>query len=154
MASLRKSIFAAGDARNLQQVIDQANHVVDLPFHQLRDRCLASASCSVSSLRICSELRIGAQRVSQLVREDGQELVLAAVGVAERRFGPLAVRDVRATFEAPTILSSAPRIGDTVMDTSISPAVLRHAHGFEVLDALTPAQALEDRWLLFLSFGG
>ena len=51
--------LAARDARDLQEVVDQADHVVDLPLHDLERRVERVRRTSASA-SICSELRIGA----------------------------------------------------------------------------------------------
>ncbi len=78
---------AAGDARDVQQVIDQPGHVLDLPFddgpHTGRDAGVA--------LGEREELRGGpdrGERRAELVREHREELVFPPVGL-EREIGRL-----------------------------------------------------------------
>lgn len=83
----------AGDAAHVHQVVDERDHVVDLALHhfaQALDRLLVVGR----ALHHFECVAQRCERVAQLVREDGDELVLAAVGVLQRELGLLAHRDV------------------------------------------------------------
>ena len=85
--------LVAGDTRDVEQIVDEAREMVDLPLDdvaqlgQLRIRLLPLAQ-----ERDRDPHR--AERVPQLVRERGQEFVLAPIGVLERGGGDGDVVDV------------------------------------------------------------
>ena len=88
---------AARDPRDVQQIIEQQRHVVNLPG----DDIVAPASLRVGRilrLRYQGRLSNGRQRIAQFVRESCQKFVLAAVGLAQRGFNALALRDVPGDF--------------------------------------------------------
>ena len=76
-AFLTKDDLATGDSRHLEQVVDETNHLPELAFHHELG--------SISNVLILGEpqdLQTGPhrrQRIAQLVREGGQELVLAPI---------------------------------------------------------------------------
>ncbi len=69
---------AARDARDVEQIVDQADQVVDLA---LDDLALALAA-DTAQLHQLDAGQDGSQRVAQLVAEHGQKFVLAAVRLA------------------------------------------------------------------------
>ena len=77
--------LAARDARDVQQIVDQPCQVIHLP---LDDGRRAGAGL-VAVRRVEQRQRVAdrRQRVAQLVREDGDELVLAMVGLGEACVG-------------------------------------------------------------------
>ena len=72
------------DPRDVEQVVDQADHVLHLAFGMCRARSTSAASSRVEphDLQRAADRR---ERVAQLVREHRQELVLATV--ARREIG-------------------------------------------------------------------
>jgi hypothetical protein len=86
---------AARDARDVEQVVDQARHLRDLALDHF-DRFL--------DFRIRQALQVEGgvahrrERVAKLVREDRDELVLAAAGFLALQLGTFAVRDVAPDF--------------------------------------------------------
>ena len=79
----RSAILPLRDARDVEQVVDQARHVRRLPLDDLAARRARRRSRRAVA-RISTRVADRGQRVAQLVREHGQELVLAAVGLAQR----------------------------------------------------------------------
>ena len=73
--------------RHVEEVVDQPDQVLDLPLHGLahltRDLDVVVRQClhgeGVADWR---------ERISQFVRQHGQELVLAVIGLAQGLFGP------------------------------------------------------------------
>ena len=84
-----------GDARQIQQVIDQAGHVVDLPHDDGARLAHAgfTQACRREHLRCSAD---GRQWVAQLVRQHGQKLVLALAFAFEEFLAHLLVMDVGA----------------------------------------------------------
>ena len=85
--------FATSDAGHLEEVVDEPHHVVDLALHELAHplRVRMVACCEPQDVQRIADR---SERIAQLVREDRQELVLAAVGLLERLLGALAIGDV------------------------------------------------------------
>ena len=92
--------LAAADAGDVEQVVDQVHHVADLALHHFPDlahrRRIVAAQAH--HRQAVADRR---QRITQLVRQGGQELGLAAVGLgqvvgqpAQFLFRALARRDV------------------------------------------------------------
>ena len=78
--------LAARDARHVEQVVDQARHVGDLAL----DHVAAPGPVGLGRAFAPEDRDRGAdrrERVAQLVRQRGDELVLAAVGLAQRFLG-------------------------------------------------------------------
>ncbi len=77
--------LARGDARDVEQIVDETDHLRDLALHHRphpRDR-------AGRVVRQAQDVEAGAQRgqrIAQLVGEDGDELVLAAIDVAQLLF--------------------------------------------------------------------
>jgi hypothetical protein len=74
--------LAAADAGDVEQVVDQVHHVADLALHHLahlghRGRVVAGQAHHAQA---AADRR---QRIAQLVRQRGQELGLAAVGLGQ-----------------------------------------------------------------------
>ncbi len=65
------------DARDVEQVVDEPAHVIDLP---LDDAALALARIGMAHAQELQRRQDRRQRVAQLVPEHGQELVLGAAG--------------------------------------------------------------------------
>src|SRR4029079_1211613 len=84
--------LAEADTRGVHQIVDQLRELADLTA----DHVHAPLPFVLEPWRPRDERRVadGGQRVAQLVREHGEELVLAAVGVEQLLFGLLARRDV------------------------------------------------------------
>ena len=77
--SLLQIDLAAGDARDVHQVIDQPHHVTDLAIHDLvgGHRGLARSGEAQQTQRVAD----GREGIAQLVRQRGEEPVLALVGL-------------------------------------------------------------------------
>ncbi len=85
--------LSARDARNVEQVIEQQRHAL----HLARDDFAAPFALPlVRGVRIedAHGVADGRERIAQLVRQRGQELVLAAVGLEQRTLGVLEPADV------------------------------------------------------------
>ena len=76
---LQQLDFAATDARDLQQVVYEADEVVDLPLHQALDtlEIRSQSSGPAQHMQAVADRR---ERIAQLMRERRDEFVLAAVG--------------------------------------------------------------------------
>ena len=92
-AFLAQRDLAAGDPRHFEQVVHQAHHVVDLAVHHVAD-AFADWVVLAGQPQDVQGVANRCERVSQLVGEDGKELVLAAIGVAQRSLCLFALRDV------------------------------------------------------------
>ncbi len=80
------------EARHIQQIVDQAHQMLDLTLHGLPH---LFPDVAVRRPRLHGErVADGRQRIAQLVRQHGEELVLAVIGVAKRFFRPPPVVDV------------------------------------------------------------
>ena len=80
------------DPRHVEQVVDQPGELPNLPAdHPLGATRLIAARSSV--VEDVEAVRDGGERVTELMREHRQELVLVAVGLAQRLLGPLLRRD-------------------------------------------------------------
>ena len=75
---------AARDARDLEQVVDQAHEMVHLALHDVCDLRRRGIGRAARILSRCEAGEQRRQRIAQLVAERGQELVLAPIGVAKR----------------------------------------------------------------------
>ena len=73
------------NARDIEQVIEQAGHVIDLPLQgvarQSRDGRFVGRFCE--QVRSCGER---GERIAQFMRENGEEFVLAATSLLQRVF--------------------------------------------------------------------
>ena len=87
---------AARDARHLEQVVDQAVEVVDLPLHHRARRRGAGVFERARQFQDLEAVHDRRERVAQLVAERGEELVLAAIGGAQRLLGLLPLGEVAA----------------------------------------------------------
>ena len=76
--------LAPADPRDVQQVVDQPCQVADLAIDDLLAQSRGSSAPGLPQ-RAATALRIGRQRIAQLVGQHGQELVLAAVGLLAAR---------------------------------------------------------------------
>ena len=81
------------DARDVEQVIDQAREVIDLAF----DYVDGGLGAFVGLRRALEKFRCsadGSQRIAQLVRQHGEELVLLAIGILQLQARAHLRRDV------------------------------------------------------------
>jgi hypothetical protein len=90
--------LAGGDARHVEQVVDQLDQLLELALHhRAHARCLRRVGGhAVEHLQAGADRR---QRVAQLVRQCGQELVLAAVCIPQRPLGLHPFGDLVADLE-------------------------------------------------------
>ena len=79
---------AAADARGLEQVVHQPHQVVDLPFHHAAHLPFPRRGVQAQQLQPAAQRR---ERIAQLVGEHGDEVVLAPIGLEQRRFRALAL---------------------------------------------------------------
>ena len=79
--------LASGDAGHVQQVIDQPGHLVYLPVDHLRGPLQFRYRRTLGTKDL-HRIADRGQRVAELVGQHRQELVLAAVGLLERRQEP------------------------------------------------------------------
>ena len=85
--------LAARDARHVEQVVEQQRHAL----HLARDDFAAPLALAVvGRVRIedAHGVANGRERIAQLVRQRGEELVLAPVGLEQRALGVLEAADV------------------------------------------------------------
>ena len=77
--------FTLGNPADVEQIIDEAHQVIELPLH-----CLAGIrSCYrvvIGKLQDLQGIADGSQRVAKLMGKERQEFILASVGVSERLF--------------------------------------------------------------------
>src|SRR5207245_839241 len=85
--------LAARDARYVQKIVEQPAHVLDLTIDDLLGPSLLLAG-SADLLAHGERVADGGQGVAQLVGEDGEKLVLAAVGFAQRLVSSPALGDI------------------------------------------------------------
>ena len=85
--------LSAGDPGDVEQVVDDAGHVLDLLGDDV-DRPVEVGPARPFDAHDLNGVADRSQRVSQLVGEHGEEVILALVGVAERFLHSLAVVDV------------------------------------------------------------
>nr|GEU28581.1 hypothetical protein [Tanacetum cinerariifolium] len=78
---------AARHARHVQQVVDQARHVVHLAHHDA-GRAVHRLGRGVAAAQQLGAGADGRERVAQLVRQHGQEFILALVGQPQLRLRP------------------------------------------------------------------
>ena len=74
--------LSGGDARDIQQIVDEADHVAHLTLHH-RAHALRESRLT---LRALQQLDTGTNRnewIAQLVGQHGNELILAAIGFAQ-----------------------------------------------------------------------
>ena len=74
----------ARDARHLEQVVDEPDQVMDLPLHHRAGRQRARVVKGAGQLQDLEAVQDRRERIAQLVAERRQELVLAAIGAAQR----------------------------------------------------------------------
>ena len=135
------------DARDVEQVVEQPRHLPHLPLDDAAD----VAQRGVVGQRQAQRRHAAAdrrQRVAQLVGEHGQELVLAAVAVAQRLLERLALADVagdRGGADDAAVLVADRRDGQRHVDDA---AAAGDALRLERLDPLASPDALEDLELL------
>ena len=85
MRSRRSSIVPRVMRADVEQVVDQPHHVRDLALQRLR-RLAHRRGVTADEAQDLDDVRDRRQRVAQLVGQDGEELVLAPVGLAQRLF--------------------------------------------------------------------
>ena len=78
--------LVARDAADIEQVVDEPHHLAELPLHRIASLQQHSVRSPSVCLMISRRIANRGERVSQFVRERGQELVLAAVGLFRRVF--------------------------------------------------------------------
>jgi len=85
---------AAIEAGDFEQIVDQADEMIDLARHGFAQaRRLLALDARTQNVQTSANRR---QRVAQFMGEHGQKLVLAAVGLAQRFLGLLEPGDVAA----------------------------------------------------------
>ena len=82
-SSLRSSSLPRDDAGDVEQVVDQADQLLDLPLDHGRGSPRRSRGRRPRSRMISQRVADRRQRVAQLVGQGREELVLAAVGRAD-----------------------------------------------------------------------
>ena len=80
-------------ARDIEQVFQQTGHLRDLTVHHVAAP-VALGGVDAGHAQQAQRVADRRQRVAQLVRQHGDEIVLAAVGLVQRQFGQLACGDV------------------------------------------------------------
>ena len=123
---------AGDDAGDVEQVVDELGLGLRIPLDG-REPLLQVLGVDLAGAEDLGPAEDGVERRAQLVRERGQEFVLHAVGrlglgpaasaaaSSRSRSSSARLRSVMslATFEAPMILPSASRIGETLSETSM-----------------------------------
>ncbi len=139
--------LVAVDAGDVEQVVDQPDHVAELPLHHVPGLGDGVGVAGREPHHLQAVAQRG-QRVAQLVGQQREELVLAAVRLPERLLGPLPLGDVAGDLRRPddAAVAVADR-GDRQGDVEPA-AVLGHADRLEVLDPLPAAEPRQDRALL------
>ncbi len=94
---------AGGDPRDLQQVVDEPHHVIDLPLQHFQ-HAIGSRVVAARQPQDIERIADRRQRIAELVGQRRQKLVLAAVSLKEGLLKPLASVMSRAIFDAPTTL--------------------------------------------------
>ncbi len=74
--------LAVGQARRVQQIVDQPAHMLDLAVQRLADRGYARIARRQKLLQL-QAIVDRPQRIAQFVGQHAQELVLAAIGLAD-----------------------------------------------------------------------
>ncbi len=74
---------ALRDARNVQQVVDEPHELLQLALEQLT-RARGRGGVGLREPQNFDGIADGRERIAQLVSQGGEELVLAAMGVAQR----------------------------------------------------------------------
>ncbi len=92
---------APGDPRGVEQVLDQARHIAGLAVHHL-ERPLAHRFIAPSLPQDLDGVDDRGQGVSELVRQRGEELVLAAARLLERLLGAVLLAHVAQHREVET----------------------------------------------------
>ena len=131
---------AAGDARDVEQVVEQARHVRELPVdHPARVRHHGHGRAGPEQPRGIADRR---ERVAQLVAEGRDELVLAPAGLAQFVLELVSTGDVADHGDPALHLAVADHRGVRGVDPAT--AERREVHGFldvEGLAAQGPLQA-------------
>ena len=74
--------LSPGNARDIEQIVDEPHHVIDLPLDDVA-RALVLRVRQPVNLHQLHGRPDGRERIAQLVREHRQELVLAPIRVLE-----------------------------------------------------------------------
>jgi hypothetical protein len=80
----------ARDARDVEQIIDQAHQLAQLALHDVHR---VGGRSAVADLQQSQRVANRRERVAQFVRKGGEEFVLAPIGVAQAFFGATALGD-------------------------------------------------------------
>ena len=112
--------------------------MVNLSLHDVTDVVGAWVTACRHAQNV-QRIANGGEGVAQLVGEDRQKLVLAAVRFTQRRFGFLALCDVPRDFRCTNDVAAGISNRRHCQGDVDSPAVLGDPDGLEMLDALTLA---------------
>ena len=137
----------ARDPGDIQEVVDQPGHLRDLPFDDV-DRTLEIGVGRTAQLEIAGRVADGGQRIAQLVPEDRDELVLAAVALRALLLRSLAVGDVASNLrrsDDPAGLVLHGRDRQRHVDHA---TIFRAAHRVEVIESFTAPEPAENVLLL------
>ena len=94
----RSSSLPRRDTAHVEQIVDQADHVIDLPVHHFV-RVAQRAGRSPRQPQDLQRVANRRQRIAQLVGQRGEEFVLAAVGFPQRLARFACVVDIDAASE-------------------------------------------------------
>src|ERR1700733_6210188 len=106
---------AASDPRDVEKVVEQAGQVLTLPgdHRSQRAQLAVGADLSVEKQRGVSNRR---QRISQLMCEHREELILLAIGPAQRLLRSLALGDIPIGLEHELAFADARELPATLDD--------------------------------------
>ena len=80
------------DARDIEQIINQAGHVIDLPLDHFQS-IPANQQFGIAQQQ-CNQIAGGCKRAAQLMSQHRDELVLATVGFLQSRLSPPSLGDL------------------------------------------------------------
>ncbi len=131
--------LAARHARDVEQVVEQVRHLRDLPIDDVAapDHLRVALGGAAQHLDRIADRR---ERVAQLVRERRDEVVLLAIGLAQRLLGVLALGDVHRDAEAAHRLA-----GGVVLDLAAVADPGRAAVGLQDAELEGERLVLRDR---------
>ena len=141
---LAQQDLAPRDPGDVEQIVHQAGEVADLALHGGAG-ALRLALGGLGHAEQVEAVADRRQRVAQLVREHGQELVLVVRGLPESLLGTLALGDVAGDGRSagdPAGGIDHRRDGEKDLETA---AILGHSLGLERIDPPALPQPLEDR---------